>query len=121
LNRLRQFLQLFPRLFETPPLTARRWKLAFAVAVIVDLLQMLLGPIGWLFLDEGLDVVAMVLTWRLLGFHPLLLPTFILEFLPVTDLAPTWIGCVAIVVALRRREHPSVPPPPAQTGRVFDV
>jgi hypothetical protein len=52
-----------------------------------------------------------------IGFHPLLLPTFVLELLPVTDLLPTWTGCVALIVALRRKQEP---PPPAP-GRVIDV
>jgi hypothetical protein len=40
---------------------------------------------------------------RVIGFHPLLLPTFVLELIPVADLLPTWTGCVAVVIALRRR------------------
>ena len=69
--------------------------------------------------DEALDVVAAFVMWRLLGFHPLLLPTFVVEFLPVADLLPTWTGCVALVVALRKRQQatPSVPPP----GTIIDV
>ena len=43
---------------------------------------------------------------RLIGFHPLLLPTFVIEFVPVADLLPTWTGCAALVVALRRRRAP---------------
>ena len=65
-----------------------------------------------MFADELLDVVAMILTWRLIGFHPLLLPTFVLEFLPLADMLPTWTGCVAIVVALRKRQQAIVLPPP---------
>ena len=64
-----------------PVLTRERVRLAYAVAVATDVLQLALGPFGWAFADEMLDVAAMVLTWRLIGFHPLLLPTFILEFL----------------------------------------
>ena len=62
----------------------------------------------------------MILIWRLIGFHVLLLPTFALEFLPVADMLPTWTGCVAIVVALRKRQQARVPPPPAP-GPVIDV
>jgi hypothetical protein len=76
---------------------------AFAVAIGVDGAQLLLGPLGWWLADEGLDLVAMVLMIWLLGFHPLLLPTFVIEFLPVADVLPTWTGCVGLVVALRRR------------------
>ena len=80
-------------------------RLAYAIAVTADVLQLLLGPLGWAFADEILDVAAMILTWRVIGFHPLLLPTFVIELLPVTDLLPTWTGCVALVVALRKRQQ----------------
>jgi hypothetical protein len=86
-------------------LTRTRILTAYAVAASVDVLQVFGGPLGWVFFDQALDVVAAVLMWRLLGFHPLLLPTFIVEFLPVTDLLPTWTGCVAVVVALRKRQQ----------------
>jgi hypothetical protein len=105
---------------ETPSLTTARIRSAYVVAAAADALQLLAGPIGFAFFDEALDVVAAILIWRLLGFHPLLLPTFVLEFLPVADLLPSWTACVAIVVALRkRRQTTSIPPPP--TGSVIDV
>jgi hypothetical protein len=104
---------------EPPQLTPGRVRLAYGVAVTTDVLQFLLGPIGWVGTDEILDVAASALVWRLLGFHPLLLPTFLIEFLPVTDMLPTWTGCVALVVALRRRQQLG-PQPPGQ-GPVIDV
>lgn len=83
----------------------RPWRIAgaFAVAVAVDATQLVLGPLGYAFADQALDVVAAVLTIWLLGFHLLLLPTFAIELLPVADMLPTWTGCVAFVVARRRR------------------
>ena len=90
-------------------LTQNRIRLAYASAIATDLLQLALGPFGWVFADEILDIVCAAITWRLLGFHPLLLPTFILEAVPVADLLPTWTGCVALVVALRRRQMWSRP------------
>jgi hypothetical protein len=110
----------FQSRLQTPVLTQERVRLAYAVAVTTDVLQLLLGPFGWAFADELLDVTAMILTWRIIGFHPLLLPTFALELLPVADMLPTWTGCVAIVVALRKRQQASMPPPPAP-GPVIDV
>jgi hypothetical protein len=89
------------------------------MAVTTDLLQLLLGPLGWAGADEVLDVAAMVLISRTIGFHLLLLPTFALEFLPVTDLLPTWTGCVALVVGLRKRQH-TTPPQPGP-GPIIDV
>lgn len=87
-------------------LTRSRIKAAYAVAIATDVLQFGLGPFGWAFIDEILDVVALVATTRLLGFHPLLLPTFILELVPVIDVLPTWTGCVALVVAMRKKQSP---------------
>ena len=91
-------------------LTPARIRAAYAVAATVDVLQLVGGPLGWVLIDQALDVVAAVLMWRLLGFHPLLLPTFVVEFLPVADLLPTWTGCVAVVVALRKRQQAMTPP-----------
>ena len=99
--------------------TSTRVRVAYTVAVATDLLQLLLGPWGWTFADEILDIAAMIAISRLIGFHPLLLPTFVLEFFPIVDMLPTWTACVALVVALRRRRQvTSVPPGP---GDVIDV
>src|SRR5262245_28738940 len=93
------------RIFQLPILTQQRVRLAYAIALTTDVVQLALGPFGWSFSDEVLDIIAMFLMWRILGFHPLLLPSFILEFLPVIDMLPTWTGCVAIVVAIRKRQQ----------------
>jgi hypothetical protein len=110
---------IFARLFERPPLTRARVRSAYAIAIATDLIQLILGPFGWAFADEALDVAAMVLVSRALGFHAVLLPTFALEFLPFTDMLPTWTGCVAILVALRRREELTTTPP--APGPVIDI
>src|SRR5437867_1448020 len=89
------------RWFAVPVLTKSRIAIALSVAVVTDTAQLLVGPLGWLVVDEALDAVAMVLTCWALGFHPLLLPTFVIEFIPVADMLPTWTGCTAAVVALR--------------------
>ena len=83
-----------------------RWRVALAllVAVTADAFQILLGPIGWALSDEVIDVVTMAVTSLLIGFHVLLLPTFVVESLPLVDMLPTWTGCVIAVVALRRRQ-----------------
>jgi hypothetical protein len=108
---------------QPPPLTRNRVWLAYGVAVTVDVLQFALGPLGWAFADEILDVGAMLVMWRLIGFHPLLLPTFVLEVVPVADLLPVWTGCVALVVALRRRQQgsPQRTPGPPAPGPIIDV
>lgn len=99
-------------LFRAPPLTRWRMVLALAVAVSADGLQVGLLPVAWTFAQSAVDVVAMVLTMLLLGFHILLLPTFVVELIPVVDMLPTWTGCVAAVIALRKREAKSAAPPP---------
>ena len=86
-----------------PTLTRWRVGLALGLALAADALQLLLGPLGWVLTDEIIDVVTMAAMSALIGFHVLLLPTFVLVFLPVTDMLPTWTGCVIAVVALRRR------------------
>ncbi len=91
--------------FGVPLLTRRRIGLAVTVAIAADGLQLLLGPLGWFGVDQVVDLVAMILTTRLLGFHMLLLPTFVVEFMPLTDMLPTWIACVTLVIALRKKEQ----------------
>ncbi len=102
------------KFFRTPRLTRGRIWLAFAVAIVTDGLQLIMGPFGGTFIDQALDVVAMVVTSYLLGFHLLLLPTFILEFIPLADLLPSWTGCVALLVSMRKREQAAAfhPEPP---------
>ncbi len=82
---------------------------ALAVTVGADSLQLILGPLGWAFIDQSIDVAAMLLTMWLLGFHILLLPTFVAELVPLVDDLPTWTACAAAVIALRKREQRSAP------------
>ena len=107
-------------MFQVPVLTRNRVRLAYAIGLTADTCQLLLGPLGWAGADELIDLAAMILTWRVIGFHPLLLPTFALELLPIADLLPTWTGCVAIVVALRKKQQ-TVIAPPADPGPFIDV
>src|SRR5439155_847125 len=75
--------------FEVPVLTRARILSAYGVAGATDILQLVLGPVGWTMVDEVLDVAAMLVISRLIGFHALLLPTFVLELVPLADLLPT--------------------------------
>jgi hypothetical protein len=102
-------LETLAKWFRPPPtLTRRRKFLALTVAVVADGLQILLLPVAWTFAESAVDVVAMALTVRLLGFHLLLLPTFAVELIPVVDTLPTWTACVAAVIFLRAREAKKV-------------
>jgi len=103
--------------FEVRDLTPARIRWAYVVAGLTDILQLALGPMGFAVADEILDIAAMAILMRLIGFHPLLLPTFILELVPLADLLPTWTATVPLVVALRRRR--SIAPP--DDPNVIDV
>lgn len=93
------------QIFSAPKLTRTRIVLALAVAIFADALQLLLGFFGWTFADQIIDVAAMLLVSWLIGFHWLLLPTFVLELVPFVDELPTWTACVIAVIALRKREQ----------------
>jgi hypothetical protein len=108
------------RWFLVPVLTRKRIWFAFTVAALTDATQLFLGPVGWAFLDQGLDVIAMILTSAAIGFHMLLLPTFVIEFLPVADMLPTWTGCTAAVVMLRKRSQAQPPPMPMKMAKVSE-
>ena len=86
--------------------------LAIAVAVAADAGQFFLTPLGWAGADQIIDVIAMLLTTWLIGFHWLLLPTFVLELVPLADELPTWTACVVAVIALRKREQRNLQSPP---------
>ena len=108
--------------FRVPRLTPLRMGLAMAVAVVADGVQLLLGGLGWLGLDQLIDGVAMVLVSWIIGFHILLLPTFIIELVPVLEDLPTWTACTAAVIALRKREQQNYPPPaPPPDKPVIDI
>jgi hypothetical protein len=107
-------------LFRAPTLTPSRIRLAYGAAVVADGLQMILGPLGWFAADQAIDVIAGVIMWRLVGFHPLLLPTFVVELLPMVDMLPTWTGCVALVISRRKKQQAMSPHEPG-SGNVIDV
>jgi hypothetical protein len=104
------FREKLNSLFRIPPLTRVRMFAALAVAVGADGLQLCFGFVGWAFIDQAIDVAAMLLTMWLLGFHILLLPTFAVELVPLVDDLPTWTACVAAVIALRKRGQSATPP-----------
>lgn len=95
--------------FAVAKVTRGRMALALFVAAGADALQIALLPVAWTFAQEAIDVIAMILTVLLLGFHVLLLPTFVLEFIPLVDMLPTWTGCVIAVLALRKRDQRAGP------------
>jgi hypothetical protein len=102
---------------DKPKLTRDKVILAFAIAGVADLVQIpitaatttgLLSIPGEL-ADFLVDCVVMIVTTRLLGFHWVLLPSFLLELIPGPDLLPTWTASVAYVVWRRKKERAQPP------------
>ncbi len=86
-------------------------KLALALAVLADGLQVLLLPAfvegGLAPWDAALDVGVAAIMIALLGWHVAFLPSFMAKLVPVVDLFPSWTGAVLFVAAqraLRRRK-----------------
>ena len=101
------------------PLSSRRIQIAFAVAIIADVLQFpvtavtatgLLAIPGEL-ADLLVDGVAMVVISRQLGFHWVLLPSLFVEVIPGLDLIPTWTGAVAFLVWQRNKQPAAITSP----------
>ncbi len=120
-----------------PRLTRRRLVAALLVAAAADAVDVVItagenATLG-LALVPGevasgvLDIVVMAIMCRLLGFHWLFLPTFVLEVVPEVDALPTWLGCVGVVAWQRRRDErkveaaarPAPPPLLAEPGRLL--
>lgn len=91
-----------------PRPTPGRARLALGIALAADLLQLAVFPAfasGLASpLADALDVVVAVALVTLLGWHAALLPTLVVELLPVADLFPTWTAAVAYVLWRARRK-----------------
>lgn len=100
-------LEMPAKLLRVPKMTGVRIALALGVAVCADGLQfflgLLFGPGEWVFVDPVIDSIAAVLTSWLVGFHILLLPTFVVKLVPLVEELPTWTACVGAVIVLRKR------------------
>lgn len=105
----------------SPKLTRGRIVFALIFAVLADFLQIVLLPVAWTFAQQFIDLIAMALTMLTIGFHLLLLPTFVIEFIPGVDMLPTWTGCVMAVIALRKRSQSGAPPVRDNLPPVIDV
>jgi len=100
-----------------------RHRLAWAVAIVADTLQIVAFPLfaeGALSpMDTVLDVAVAVILSRLLGWHWAFLPTLAAELVPALDLFPTWTAAVFFVThqQVRSQEPEILPPDPAATHR----
>ena len=94
----------------------REHRLAWAIAVAADALQILAFPLfaegGASPLDTVLDVAVAAVLTRILGWHWAFLPTLAAELIPGVDLIPTWTAAVYFVT--RQQVHsgePGILPP----------
>lgn len=90
-----------------------RFRLALALAMLVDAVQIGLFPLfvpGFTSVaNVAVDSAAFLCFLLLIGWHPALLPGFILEQVPLLGLVPTWT--VAVWLAARRHLRPEDLPP----------
>lgn len=98
--------------FRARPVSRRRAVVALLLAAGLDALILALGPMGWTFADEAVDLAGLAALSLLMGFHPLFLPTFLVEMFPIVEMLPTWTACVGAVLLLRKRAEwpPSAAP-----------
>lgn len=100
-------------------------RLAWAVAIIADALQIFAFPSfaegGLSPADDALDLVVAVVLIRLLGWHWAFVPTLLAEAVPGLDLVPTWTAAVYFVtrqIAANKEGEPEIlPPGPAPAPR----
>lgn len=101
-------------------------RLAWAVAIAADTLQILAFPLfaegGVSPADTVLDIAVAAILSRLLGWHWAFLPTLAAELVPGLDMFPTWTAAVFFVTRQRVRsadaEKPEIlPPGPAPLPR----
>lgn len=114
----------FLKSIKTPEL-----RLAWAVAIIADALQILAFPLfaegGLSPADGALDLIVAVVLTRLLGWHWAFLPSLAVELVPGLDLFPTWTAAVFYVTRQipaetegRKTSEPEIlPPGPAPAPR----
>jgi len=97
------------------PLSTRRLRVAWIVAVAADLLQIILFPIlaeGLASpLDVGLDALVFAILCLVVGPHWAFAPSVIAEVVPGLDLAPTWVVAVWIATRGRRGDRGGPPEP----------
>jgi len=94
-----------------PELTRKRNIVAFAVAVVADLIEFPISAAGFSVVGAGvgefaafvIDAMVFGVMTKLLGFRWMFLPSFCVEVIPGLDLLPTWVGCVFFVVRQRKK------------------
>jgi hypothetical protein len=104
-------------------LKASEQRLAWAVAIAADTLQIVAFPFfvegGMSPADSLLDLIVAFVMIRLLGWHWAFLPTAAAKLVPGVDLFPTWTAAVWFVTRqkVRSGEQEVLPPGPAPEPR----
>lgn len=86
-----------------------RHRLAWAIALGVDALQLGLIPItGSLstWLNAPLDLATMAILWTLTGWHLAYLPSLALELLPWVEVVPSWTLAVWMATRGNAEDRP---------------
>ena len=95
-----------------------RNKLALAVALSADLIQIIFFPIfvqGALSpVDDVLDIAVGATLWSLLGWHYAFIPALVAEVIPGLDLVPTWTAAAFLAIKSKKQA-------PKGQGVVIDV
>jgi hypothetical protein len=93
-----------------PPPPAGRVRAARALALVVDLGQIVLLPAFFPALAspvaDVVDVASAAVLILLVGWHWAFLPTFLVELVPVVDLVPTWTAAVFLATRGRAGDQP---------------
>jgi hypothetical protein len=104
-------------------LKVREIRLAWAVALAADGIQILLLPLflegGFSPLDPLVDLSAAFVLSKLLGWHWAFLPTLLAELVPGLDLFPTWTAAVAYVTVQHSRSNEADIPVQRWSARRF--
>lgn len=92
----------------TRTLSPRSIRIAWIVAIVADTVQWgalpLFMPGAASPFDAVLEGVVSLVLFRLLGWHPVLLPALLAELIPGMSLVPTWV--LAVFIATRGRGRP---------------
>jgi hypothetical protein len=110
------------------PLSDRSRRIAWIVAIVADAIQLAAMPLfaeGLLSpIDDALDLVVSLALFRLLGWHPALLPALVAELVPGVDLVPIWTLAVLVATHGRPRlmaEEHAHPPRDPGASRTADA
>ena len=84
-----------------------RNKVALAVALIADLLQIIIFPVfapGFFSpVENVLDIAVGAALWALLGWHYSFLPALVAESIPGLGLVPTWTASALLAIKSKKR------------------